>query len=275
MRCAVLGSPIEHSLSPTLHRAAYRELGLDWVYDAIEVVEDDLAGFLDGCDGSWRGLSLTMPLKRTVISLLDQRDPLVEITQVANTVVFDGGRRLGYNTDIPGAGQALQERGSGAADTALLLGGGATAASLGWALADLGCRDVQLFGRNPANVVETVEVIRRHPAQPGVQVRPLAELGEAREVDIVVSTIPVVAQDETILAGLERSGAALVFDVVYDPWPTPVAAWAEAAGRVVVNGLDLLAHQAALQVELMTGRLPSAGAMRAAGLAELEARRRA
>lgn len=274
MRCAVLGSPIEHSLSPTLHRAAYNELGLDWQYDAVEVVEDELAAFLRGCDDSWRGLSLTMPLKRTVIALLDEVDPLVGLTQVANTVVFESGRRLGFNTDIPGAARALQERESNTLDSALVLGGGATAASLGWALADLGCRELHLFVRNPATVAETVEVIARHPSRPDTHVRPLAELAAAPRADIVASTIPVAAQDEMVLRGLERSGARLVFDVIYDPWPTPVAAWAEGTGRIVVNGLDLLAHQAALQVQLMSGQLPSVEAMRAAGLAALDARRR-
>lgn len=275
MRCAVLGSPIEHSLSPTLHRAAYRELGLDWRYDAVEVRESELAGFLEGCDRAWRGLSLTMPLKRTVIPLLDQVDPLVQLTQVANTVVFEDGRRVGSNTDIPGAAGAIRERGPSGLASALLLGGGATATSLGWALADVGCRDLQIFVRNPATVAETVEVIRQHPARPRVELHLLGDLATARSADVVASSIPVAAQSASILAGLDRSGARLVFDVIYDPWPTPLATWAESRGRAVVNGLDLLAHQAALQVELMTGRLPSVETMRVAGLAELEARRQA
>ncbi|MGN6161808.1 MAG: shikimate dehydrogenase [Marmoricola sp.] len=272
MRCAVLGSPIEHSLSPVLHRAAYAELGLDWTYDAVEVGEADLDDFIDALGDGWRGLSLTMPLKRTVVGLLDVLEPLVEATGVANTVVFDDGRRLGFNTDVPGAAQAMREQWSAPLDSAVILGGGATAASLGWALADLGCRELRLFVRNPATVAETVDVIERHPLVPHVEVATLAQLTEAPRAEAVASTIPVEAQERAVLDALEATDPTLVFDVIYDPWPTPLATRAAADGRVVVNGLDLLCHQAALQVALMTGRAPTVATMRAAGLDALAAR---
>lgn len=274
MRCAVLGSPIEHSLSPVLHRAAYAELGLDWTYDAIEVREAELATFLDGLDSSWRGLSLTMPLKREVVGLLDEPDALVTATGVANTVVFDAGRRRGFNTDIPGAVDAILERSSAPVQTAVVLGGGATAASLGWALADLGCAELSLFVRNLSTVAETVAVIEQHPVSPAVTVATLEQVGDVRTVDVVASTIPVEAQTHDLIEALDRTAATVVFDVIYDPWPTPMATWAAAGGRAVVNGLDLLCHQAAHQVELMTGARPSVPLMRGAGLAALAARHR-
>lgn len=274
MRCAVLGSPIEHSLSPTLHRAAYRELGLGWQYDAVDVVDADLAAFLTSCDASWRGLSLTMPLKRTVIPLLDQAEPLVKHTGVANTVVFEGARRLGYNTDIPGAIRAMQEKDIDAVDSALLLGGGATAASLGWALADLGCRSFRLLVRNAGTAQETLRTIERHPTAPQVTVAALDDPEAAEPADVIASTIPAAAQHTSMLSALQRTDSRLVFDALYDPWPTPLAGWAQRHGIAVVNGLDLLVHQAALQVKLMSGELPSIDPMRAAGLAALEARHR-
>lgn len=274
MRCAVLGFPIAHSLSPALHRAAYAELGLDWSYDAVEVRESELAAFLEGLDDQWRGLSLTMPLKRTVLELLDVPDPLVTETGVANTVIFDGGRRLGFNTDIPGSVNAIRERTSAPLHTAIILGGGATAASLGWALADLGCRDLRLFVRNPVTVAETVDVIKQHPQSPRVEVGTLAEIGDLRPTDVVASTIPVEAQTVALLQALERGDPRVVFDVIYDPWPTPLATWAAARERTVVSGLDLLCHQAALQVSRMTGQTPDVALMREAGLAALAARDR-
>lgn len=271
MRCAVLGSPIEHSLSPVLHRAAYAELGLNWEYSAAEVEEPQLAAFIAGLGQDWRGLSLTMPLKRTVIELLDQRDELVAATGVANTVVFRDGRSEGFNTDIPGAANAIRERTAARFETGVILGGGATAASLGWALADLGCRNLRLFARNPAHAAETVDVIQRHAAAPTVTVQGIEE-SDSIVADIVTSTIPVVAQSDALMANLERAGVPAVFDVIYDPWPTPLAKWAEATGRTLVSGLDLLVHQAALQVELMSGERPSVSAMREAGQAALAAR---
>src|SRR3954452_11264573 len=113
LRCAVLGSPIAHSLSPVLHRAAYAELGLDWTYDAVEVDSAGLGKFVAGLDDRWRGLSLTMPLKRVVLPMLDETDRWATVSQAANTVVRDGGRLSGFNTDVPGAVAALTGREAG------------------------------------------------------------------------------------------------------------------------------------------------------------------
>ncbi len=120
MKAAVLGSPISHSLSPVLHRAAYQALGLDgWSYQGIECDEGQLPGLLAGCGPDWAGLSLTMPLKRTVRDLLDWAEPLVTEVGAANTVVFDAGLRRGYNTDVPGMIAALAEAGLSPATTGL------------------------------------------------------------------------------------------------------------------------------------------------------------
>ena len=270
-RCAVLGTPIRHSLSPVLHRAAYAELGLDWSYDAVEVGESELAGFLAGLDRSWRGLSLTMPLKRTVVPLLDELTTWAEQARAANTVVLEGGRRVGHNTDVPGAVAALLERHPGPLHRAVVVGGGATAASVLLALAELGCREATLLVRDPARAGETAAVVAGHPRAPQLSVAALPEAPPSGRVDVLVSTVPASAQAGTVL-GLV-SEAALVFDVVYDPWPTPLAAHARSSGVPLVGGLDLLVHQAARQVELMTGTAQAPlAAMRAAGEAALAAR---
>jgi shikimate dehydrogenase len=269
-RCAVLGSPIGHSLSPVLHRAAYAELGLDWSYDAVEVSEERLPGFLDGLDASWRGLSLTMPLKRAVVPLLDELSPQAARARAANTVVIDGDRRVGHNTDVPGAAAALTERHAGRVRTAAVLGGGATATSVLLALADLGCERAALVVREPARAAETVEVLRALQRAPEVEVLRMGE-DDVHGVDLLVSTIPASAQDGWVLSLVP--GAAAVFEVLYDPWPTPLVTAARAAGLPVVGGLDLLVHQAALQVALMTGvEQPPLAVMRAAGEAALAGR---
>ena len=268
-RCAVLGSPIGHSLSPVLHRAAYAELGLDWEYDACEVTEGGLAAFLDGLDESWRGLSLTMPLKRAVVPLLDAMSERAVQAGAANTVVLAGGRRTGHNTDVPGVVAALRERYDGPVASAVVLGGGATATSALLALADLGCERVTLLVRDPARARETVEAAGRHPRPPQVEVARLG--GEPVPADVLVSTIPAPAQDAGVVALADH--VRVVFEVLYDPWPTPLASYARDGRQPLVGGLDLLVHQAALQVELMTGveRAPLA-AMRAAGERELAVR---
>lgn len=273
MRCAVLGSPIEHSLSPTLHRAAYTELGLEWTYDAIEVTEAGLGEFLDSCGAEWRGLSLTMPLKRAVQPLLSDRDALTAATGVANTVVLDDRGRHGLNTDIPGAIAAIREKAgpSFRANSAVVLGGGATAASLLWALGDLGCTEATLVVRDVARASETLDVVARHPRSLSVVPVALGEF-EGASADVLASTIPAAAQTPELIGALD---ASLVFEAIYDPWPTPLAAASEAQGRAVVTGLDLLVHQAAIQFCAMTGSdAPVVDVMRSAGLAELARRSR-
>ena len=118
-RCAVLGSPIAHSLSPALHRAAYRELGLaGWRYDAVECDQHRLPALVAACGPEWAGLSLTMPLKQAVLPLLTDAEPLVSQVGAANTLIFADGRRLGYNTDVGGMVAALAEAGTGGAGAA-------------------------------------------------------------------------------------------------------------------------------------------------------------
>ena len=273
-RCGVLGRPIAHSLSPALHRAAYAGLGLDWGYDAHDVGEDDLAGFVAGLDDSWRGLSLTMPLKRAVMPLLDEVSEIARMAGGANTVLIEEGRLRGDNTDVPGVVGALRERLGGPPESAIVLGGGATAASVLLGLSELGCSHATLLVREPRRAAETVDAVHRHPSPPLLTVARLADLDRATvDADLLVSTIPVEAQTQGVLSAAAQVGA--VFEVVYDPWPTPLAETAVSVGLPLVDGLDLLAHQAVLQVALMTGVPADAVAvdvLRDAGRAELARR---
>jgi shikimate dehydrogenase len=269
MRCAVLGSPIAHSLSPALHRAAYEHLGLSWTYEAVTVDSAGLAGFLDGLDAGWRGLSLTMPLKRTVVPLVDSLDTWSRLSGVVNTVVLDSERRLGFNTDIPGAMAALDERLEAPPRSVAVIGGGATATSVLLALAERGCTTAQLLVRDPARAEETVAAVSSHPHAPALSVSTIADAGPL-DVDLVVSTVPANVQTPDLLASCASVPA--VFEVVYDPWPTPLARAARQSGRRLVSGLDLLAHQAVLQVDVMTGRPVPVELIRQAGEAELRRR---
>jgi shikimate dehydrogenase len=269
-QCAVLGSPIEHSLSPVLHRAAYGELGLPWQYSAVDVEESELPRFLRGLDASWRGLSLTMPLKRAVLPHLDHLDHWSDVSCAANTVVIEDGELRGSNTDIPGAVAALQERVPGPFTHAVVLGGGATAASMLLALGEMGCEYARVLVRDPSRATETLETVARAEHGPVIEVGTLGDpIGAA---DLVVSTIPASAQNADLVSSADP--CPVVFEVVYDPWPTPLAAAALVSGRILVSGLDLLINQAALQVELMTGRPAPMAAMRAAGEGALAARTR-
>ncbi|MFE5732709.1 shikimate dehydrogenase [Streptomyces sp. NPDC056528] len=270
-RAAVLGSPIAHSLSPVLHRAAYAELGLqDWSYERFEIDEAALPGFVGELDGSWAGLSLTMPLKRAVIPLLDEVGDTAASVEAVNTVVLhEDGRRVGDNTDIPGMIAALRERGVEKVEAAAVLGAGATASSALAALARICADPVTAYVRSEARAEE----MRGWGERLGVDVRTAdwERAAEAFEAPLVIATTP--AGTTNALATAVPDAVGTLFDVLYDPWPTPLAAaWSDRGGKVV-GGLDLLVHQAALQVELMTGRAPAPlAAMRAAGERALAAR---
>jgi shikimate dehydrogenase len=271
-RCAVVGSPITHSLSPALHRAAYAELGLDWTYDHVELDSSGLGSFIEGLGPEWRGLSLTMPLKRTVVPLLDTSDDWVRLSGVANTLVLDEGNKAGFNTDIPGAIAAMQERLSSVARSVVVLGGGATATSVLLALSELGCATARVLVRDPARAEETISVVSSHPRAPELTVGTIADLAALAEVeaDLLVSTVPGEAQTPDLLVATSQIPA--VFEVVYDPWPTPLAQAVTDDGRHLVAGLDLLAHQAVGQVERMTGQSVPVELLREAGNRELERR---
>ncbi|NYE38387.1 shikimate dehydrogenase [Nocardioides cavernae] len=269
-RCGVLGDPVAHSLSPVLHRAGYAEVGLDWAYDAHRVAAGGLEAFLGGLGPEWRGLSLTMPLKREVLPLVDHLTDRARLAGAANTLLLeDDGSRVGDNTDLPGATAAIRERTTAPLATAAVLGGGATATSVGLALADLGVRTLELLVRDASRARETVDALRAHPG--GVEVRTSSLEGDAAvEADVVVATIPAGAQTDALVA--RCGGVPVVFEVLYDPWPTPLAAATLASGRTLVGGLDLLVHQAALQFELFTGLPAPLDAMRDAGERALSAR---
>ncbi|MEV0627426.1 shikimate dehydrogenase [Nonomuraea wenchangensis] len=279
MRAAVMGSPIAHSLSPFLHRAAYREMGLaGWSYEAFECDEarlPELLGELTPVRGqgradedAWAGLSLTMPLKRAVLPLLDTVSELAVEVGGANTVVFRDGRRHGDNTDVYGIVRALAEAGVRAPRSAVVLGGGATAASTLAALRELGLHAATLLVREPARAGGTAEVAERLGM--ALAVETLDKLDVFTGADLVVSTLPGGAAD-AFADRLARVPA--LFDVVYSPWPTRAAAAVAAAGGTVVGGFAMLLHQAVRQVELMTGRTDvPVEAMRAAGEAEIRRR---
>lgn len=269
-RAAVLGSPIAHSLSPVLHRAAYGELGLTgWSYDAHDVSADALPAFLDRLDEAWAGLSLTMPLKDAVLPLLDTSSSLVRAVGAANTVLLGDGVRRGENTDVPGMVAALRAAGVGQVETAIVLGGGATARSAVAAVAEV-AGSVTAFVRTTSRAHELARTAEATGA--GLVVRPWAEA--AVDAPLVVNTTPAGAADG--LAAVVPARPGVLFEVLYDPWPTPlVSAW-RARGGTVVDGLELLVHQAVLQVALITGAAVDAAALapvlRAAGERALAAR---
>ncbi|MDA3021735.1 MAG: shikimate dehydrogenase [Actinomycetota bacterium] len=257
-RAAVLGSPIAHSLSPVIHRAAYRALGLDWTYEAIAVTPEQLPEFIAGMDDAWVGLSLTMPLKESVLGLLDVVDGVAARIRSVNTVLAGDGGLVGTNTDVIGMVHALQEVGLDSAASATILGAGATARSAVAAAAALGITEISICARRRDAALDVCAVA----AEFGIaaSAHGLEPVPSLLAVDLVISTLPgdIAAHWVPVVAAV--TGA--LQDVSYYPWPTPLAAnWPT---PVIASGRDLLLWQAAEQVQLMTGFEPPIPQMRAA-----------
>lgn len=258
-RAAVLGRPVSHSLSPVLHRAAYAALGLtDWTYDALDIGADDLPVLLAGLGEEWRGFSVTMPCKQAAVEVADLVEPLPRLLQAANTLVRTPSGWRAENTDVGGIGMALRLAGVEDVGAATIVGAGGTAAAAAVALASLGAEHVDVVVRDPlraGGVARVLDVL-------GVPFTVTRLATAALDSPLVVSTVPIGAQPDLMHLGWR--GGQTVLDVLYAPWPTPLAQRVMTAGGTVAGGLDVLFWQATAQVELMTGLPAPIAAMRSA-----------
>ncbi len=278
MWAAVIGSPIAHSLSPVIHRAAWEQLGIDgWEYRRAEVTEESLPTFIGQLDESFRGLSVTMPCKQAVMPLLDAIDPLASVVGAVNTVVPSAGMLAGFNTDVTGIASAIRRAcsrsGIPVPSSALVLGARATASSALAALGELGITTTTVAARRfggPGSVISAASRL-------GVSVEQVmwsdvsAVASAAARADVLISTLPAGVADPIASRLAPREGQILL-DVIYSPRDTALRTTFEKAGGVVAEGTDMLVYQGAAQVQLMTGRSPDPAVMRHALEAELERR---
>ena len=280
MWAAVIGSPIAHSLSPVIHRAAWEQLGIDgWEYRRAEVTEESLPTFIGQLDESFCGLSVTMPCKQAVMPLLDAIDPLASAVGAVNTVVPSAGMLAGFNTDVTGIASAIRRAcsrsGVPVPSSALVLGARATASSALAGLGELGITTTTVAARRfggPGSVISAASRL-------GVSVEQVmwsdvsAVASAAACADVLISTLPAGVADPIASCLAPREGQILL-DVIYSPRDTALRTTFEKAGGVVAEGTDMLVYQGAAQVQLMTGRSPDPAVMRHALEAELERRAR-
>jgi len=239
----VWGSPIAHSLSPTLHRAAYDVLGLDWTYVAREVDSADLRNAWVEHQESLRGLSLTMPLKEDIVGIVESQDEVVTTLGVANTIYVGPDGWALSNTDPWGISGALSEHGI-APQRPLILGAGATAKAVGFALAGMGVSQVDLLVRSAPRAKECVTTLRKLGLEVAVWEKTFT--AEA-EHDLVVSTLPGGAASDLEIPESAVATAAL-FDVAYANWPSSLALRWEKSPQHVLSGTWMLVHQAIRQI---------------------------
>lgn len=263
MRAAVLGSPIAHSLSPAIHNAAYLALGIEGKYDAVEVKQGELKQFMSkvrSTEANWIGFSLTMPLKEELLEVADEIDPLALKINSGNTLIPRDGRWFATSTDVSGFIWSLAFNEINAIGRVQIIGAGATARAAVAAL-DAPGRHIQIINRNVNREVAMRKVVS------------LAELefidwsNVNLDAELVINTTPKGVADQM------NPGKGTFFDVLYDPWPTALAKkW----NGKVIDGIELLVHQAIDQLHLMTNfvidRKAIAPLLRAAAEAELRDR---
>ncbi|MEY3919723.1 MAG: hypothetical protein RLZ15_517 [Actinomycetota bacterium] len=259
-RAAVLGSPINHSLSPTLHNAAYLALGIEGKYDAVEVKSGELNAFMQQVrqtDANWIGFSLTMPLKEEIFSVADFVDPLAKQINSGNTLIptSDGWQAL--STDVSGFIWALAQHQISDFKSVQIIGAGGTARAAAAAI-DAPGRKIQVISRNAQREAD----MRNSVVMADLQFKNWDDV--ILDADLVINTTPANVADGLL------PGNGVLFESLYAPWPTALAAkW---SGKII-DGLDLLIHQAIDQIHLMTGYVIDRSAMskllRAAGEAEI------
>lgn len=254
---AVIGSPVRHSLSPTIHNAAFAATGLDWVYTAFDVS----ASHGGAAVGAMRtfglaGLNVTMPHKEAVAASVDALTPVAEALGAVNCVYWDGDRLVGDNTDGTGFVDALRADAGvePSAHRCVVVGAGAAGRAVAWALGQAGAADVAVVNRNR----QRAELAAGLAGAVG-RVGAVADLGDA---DLVVNATPLgmggsgdgAEQAELPFAAGALHNGHVVVDLIYHPASTPLLEAARGAGAVAVNGLGMLVHQAGQSFARWTGR---------------------
>ncbi|TMK46418.1 MAG: shikimate dehydrogenase [Actinobacteria bacterium] len=264
----IIGWPVQESLSPLIHNAAFAALGMDWAYIPLPVAPGDLEAALAGLTAmGFAGANVTMPHKTDAARLVRDLSEDAERLRAVNTLVVGPGGLAGHNPDAPGFDRFLR-RDAGfepEGTSALILGAGGAARACALALARGGAGALTVAARDPGRAETLRSMLEGFASQ--VRVIPFEEAREV-DADLVVNATPLGATTETLPHPPFRQGV-LVIDLLYRPALTPIQAAAKAAGASAFGGLGMLLHQAALSFELWTGLEPPLSVMSAAALAEM------
>jgi len=259
--CGIIGDPIEHTMSPVMHNAAFERMGIDYLYVPFRVKKEQLAKAIEGVRAlNIRGLNVTIPHKVAIIPFLDGLDPLAEKIDAVNTIVNDDGILTGYNTDATGFLQALLERGiEPRGENIVILGAGGASRAISFILAERGSNLVILNRLLELDWAEELASRLSHIFTKEVEALELKEenLAEVLEkADILVNATSVGMTpniDETLVPFNLLKPSLVVFDIVYNPIKTRLLREAEQAGAKTISGVDMLVWQGALAFEKWTG----------------------
>ena len=258
--CGIIGDPIEHSMSPVMHNAAFEKVGLDYLYLPFRVKKEELGKAIDGMRAlNIRGFNVTIPHKVSVMQFLDELDPLAEKIGAVNTIVNDEGFLKGYNTDAAGFLQALLERGiEPRGKNVVILGAGGAARATSFVMAERGA-SLAILNRTLDKARECADRIARlfQGEAEALQLSRENQTAALSKTDILVNTTSVgmsPSTDETPVAADLLFPSLIVCDIVYNPVETRLLREAREAGTETVDGVDMLVWQGALAFERWTGR---------------------
>lgn len=277
----VMGSNAADSLSPAIHNAAYRSIGADWVYVAFPVPPGAAGEAIAGMRAlRIAGMSVTIPHKLEVIGHLDRVSETASVVGAVNTISWDSGELIGENTDVAGLTEALEavRGGTIAGRRVLVLGAGGAARAAAWAAATAGAQSVAILARRPEAAGSMARDLKDAASERAIAICEIAaveageERGTASSAEVVISTTPELGPDDALLDCRWLDGQAFVYDLVYQPLETALVTSAREAGLDAESGLGMLIAQAAIQIEIWTGRAPSRATMEAAATAALAER---
>jgi len=273
--CAIIGDPVEHSLSPVMHNAAFKELGLNLVYVTFNVTRNGLKDAISGAKSlGLLGLNVTMPHKNAVMSYLDETDSAAKAIGAVNTILNEQGNLIGFNTDGKGAMIALQENGVSTGEKKmLLLGAGGAAKAIAFQAAQE-VEELVVLNRTSEKAEKLAELLRKRFGNKakGGTLSAEALKKELKTTDILVNATSVGMNPDVnvspVPSDLLRRDLC-VMDIVYNPLETKLLADAKAAGAKVASGLEMLLYQGAVAFEIWTNCPAPVDVMKKAALSEL------
>lgn len=273
--CSIIGDPVEHTLSPAMHNAAFEELNLDFVYVAFRVRREELRDALNGARSlDFHGLNVTMPHKNAVMKYLDEIDSTARFIGAVNTILNNEGRLMGYDTDGVGALNALKENGINPNGKKLLLLG---AGGAGKAIAFNAAQEIEelvILNRTPQKAKKLAEILRKEFNKKinGNVLSTEIIKEELRDADILINSTSVGMHpdiNQSLVPPNSLRPDLCVMDIIYNPLETKLAKDAKAVGAKVVSGIEMLVHQGAVSFEIWTNHSAPVKVMKQAVLNKL------
>lgn len=258
--CCLIGNPVEQSPSPTMHNAAFRHLGVNAVYLAFSIENQNLSEAISGLKAvEFLGANITMPHKERTIPLLDEIDPMARKVGAVNTILNNGSKLIGFNTDVEGFANPLEKKAKIAKLTAMIIGAGGASKACAYSLAINGCRKITILNRTLLKAKKLVTAIEKE-FDVEVRAEQLNEKSTQNQIgkhNLVVNATPLGMHEEWFglsLEGTKLPEGTIAYDLVYRPVNTYFLNEFRRQGAVCISGYEMLVEQAALSFEIWTRR---------------------